>query len=90
VNRGHEIHIELTLPVVGGQLSHTLGRRVNTGLGESRGVDQDVHTPKSLLGVCDHALGVGNDGEITDGRGRLGTVTSQLLRADVYAVGRRG
>jgi hypothetical protein len=40
--------------------------------------------------VCDHALSVGNDGEITYGRGRFGTLTSQFLGADVYSVGRRG
>src|SRR4029079_5184069 len=90
VNRGHEIDIELTPPVVGRQLGHTLARRVNTGPGEPRRGDQDVHRPKSLVSVCHHALGVGDDGEITDGRGRLGTLTSQLLGADVYAVGRRG
>jgi hypothetical protein len=40
--------------------------------------------------VRDHALGVRNDGEIADGRGRLGTVTLQFLGADLDAVCRRG
>jgi hypothetical protein len=40
--------------------------------------------------MCDHALNIGNKGQITYGCGRFSTVTPQLLGADVYAVRGRG
>ena len=86
MDHSHQVDIELALPVIRRQISDALTRRLDTGLRDSGGVNHDVHRPKSRLSVCDHALNIGNDGQIAHDRGRFSTLTPELLGTGVYSI----